>query len=89
MNADVDWPGVSEGDGWDQLESLERIEVYQATGMLIGALDIGGTEALVRLRGHAFANDMTASEAAWAIVKRQISLDPVDWRSGSGTTMGG
>jgi hypothetical protein len=88
MNADVDWHGLGQGDGWGQLASLERVEVYQATGMLIGALDITGTDALVQLRGHAYAQGMTASEAAWAIVKRQIPLDPNDWRSGIDNTGG-
>jgi hypothetical protein len=83
MNSDVDWHGVGQGDAWNQLASLERVEVYQATGMLIGALGITSTEALVRLRGQAFAQNMTASEAAWAIVKRQTVLDPDDWRSGT------
>jgi hypothetical protein len=85
MNADVDWYGLGQGDGWDQLASLERVEVYQATGMLIGALGISGTDALVRLRGHAAAHDMTASEVAWAIVKKRLSLDPDDWQPGYGT----
>jgi hypothetical protein len=57
-----------------QLASLERVEVYQATGMLIGALDIDATEALVRLRAYAFLRGVTATEAAWAIVERRVSL---------------
>jgi hypothetical protein len=33
MTADVDWEGAGQGgDGWEQLASLERVEVYQATG---------------------------------------------------------
>jgi hypothetical protein len=88
MNADVDWRGLGQGDAWDQLASLERVEVYQATGMLIGALGITVTEALVRLRGHAFAQGMTASEAAWAIVKQQVPLNPDDWSSGIDSTGG-
>jgi hypothetical protein len=53
---------------------LERVEVYQATGMIIGALDVDAVEALVRLRAHAFAQGRTASEAAWAIVERRTVL---------------
>lgn len=76
MNADVDWDGAAQGDdGWDQLASLERVEVYQATGMIIGASGVGPAEALVRLRAHAFAYGMTASQVAWAVVERQILLD--------------
>jgi hypothetical protein len=59
----------------DQLASLARVEVYQATGMLMGQLDVGPAEALVRLRAHAFANGLTASDVAWAIVERRLSLD--------------
>ncbi|GIG20223.1 GAF domain-containing protein [Cellulomonas chitinilytica] len=60
--------------GWDQLASLERVEVYQATGMIVAALNIGPDEALVRLRGNAYARGITASELAWEILERR--LDP-------------
>ena len=79
MTADVDWVAAGEGrDGWEQLASLERVEVYQATGMLIAQLDVDAAEALVRLRAYAFAEGVTASEAAWAIVERRVQLDPDD-----------
>lgn len=61
-------------DSWEQLASLERVEVYQATGMIIGHLDIDAAEALVRLRAYAFSHGLTASQAAWAIVERRVSL---------------
>jgi GAF domain len=67
-------PALDDGDGWDQLASLERVEVYQATGMIIGHLDVDASEALVRLRAYAFSQGLTASEAAWAIVERRVSL---------------
>jgi hypothetical protein len=83
MTADVDWYGAGEGDdGWEQLASLERTEVYQATGMLVGALNVGTAEALVRLRAYAFSHDLTASEVAWGIVERRLMLDSDDWRRG-------
>lgn len=74
---DASW---DEQDGWTQLESLERVEVYQATGMLIEALDVDPTEALVRLRAHAFARDLTAVEVAWEIVERRLPLNTPDWK---------
>lgn len=75
MTADVDWVAMAESSsGWDQLVSLQRVEVYQATGMVIAQLDVDAAEALVRLRAYAFANGMTASEAAWGIVERRITL---------------
>jgi GAF domain len=63
-----------EEDGWQQLASLQRVEVYQATGMIIGQLDVDASEALVRLRAFAFRHGLTASEAAWSIVERRVSL---------------
>jgi hypothetical protein len=50
----------------------ERVEVYQATGMLIDRLDVGAAEALMRLRGYAFGHDLTASEVAWGIIEHRI-----------------
>jgi GAF domain-containing protein/ANTAR domain-containing protein len=60
---------------WEQISSLARVEVYQATGMVMAQLDVGPAEALVRLRAYAFANGLTASEVAWSIVERQVSLE--------------
>jgi hypothetical protein len=83
MTATDDSDDVGQGDdGWEQLASLERTEVYQATGMIIGALDVGPTEALVRLRAYALSHGMTASEVAWGIVERRLALDSDDWRPG-------
>ncbi|MGB3168819.1 MAG: ANTAR domain-containing protein, partial [Rhodococcus sp. (in: high G+C Gram-positive bacteria)] len=79
MTSDLDWNAASEGgDGWEQLASLERVEVYQATGMIIGQLDIGPVEALARLRAHAYLAGQTASEVAWDIVERRLVLTPDD-----------
>ena len=76
MSATVDWGGLEAGDPWDQLAGLERVEVYQATGMITVQLDVDATEALVRLRAHAFAHAMTASDVAWAVVNRRLRLRP-------------
>ncbi len=67
-------------DGWTQLASLDRVEVYQATGMIIGALDVDATEALVRRRAYAYAHDLTAVELAWQIVELRVPLDSPDWQ---------
>ncbi|MFC7490886.1 MULTISPECIES: GAF and ANTAR domain-containing protein [unclassified Knoellia] len=61
-----------------QVVDLDRIEVYQATGMLMSQLDVGPAEALVRLRAHAISTDQTASEVAWAIVERRLVLERDD-----------
>lgn len=79
---EVDWATAVEGDdGWEQLASLDRIEVYQATGMLIGLLEVSAIDALARLRAYAFSHGMTASEVAYAIVDGRLPLDGEDWRS--------
>jgi hypothetical protein len=81
MTADIDWTAAGEDeDGWEQLASLQRVEVYQATGMIIAELDIDAAEALVRLRAYAFAKGSTASQTAWAIVERRIVLDGDSWQ---------
>ena len=67
-------------DAWSRLASLERVEVYQATGMIVGALDVDPVEALVRLRAQAFARGMTADELARAVVARRVLLTTPDWQ---------
>lgn len=67
-------------DGWTQLASLDRVEVYQATGMLMGALGVDQTEALVRLRAYAYARDTTAAQVATSIVERRLLLTTPDWQ---------
>lgn len=75
MSAQADLEAHEETeDGWDQLVSLERVEVYQATGMVIAALDVDATEALVRLRANAYARDVTASELAWEVLEGRVDL---------------
>ena len=76
MTLNVDWDDAAQGQslGWEHLAPLERVEVYQATGMIIAALDVTPDEALIRLRAYGFTHNMTASETAWAIVERRLSL---------------
>jgi hypothetical protein len=78
-------------DAWAESATLERVEVYQATGMVMDQLGVTAAEALVRLRAHAFARAMTASELAWQIVRRQYRLDadPDANDRGSGLEGGG
>jgi len=38
-------------------------------------LGVGATEALVRLRAHAFAQELSASEVSWRIIERRLSLE--------------
>lgn len=63
----------------DQLASLARVEVYQATGMLMGAWDVSAPEALVRLRARAFSLGTTAHQLASSIIERTIMVDNQGW----------
>ncbi|MCW2715966.1 MAG: hypothetical protein JWN88_3013 [Frankiales bacterium] len=73
-------------DGWSELATLARVEVYQATGMLMAQLDVGPAEALVRLRAHAFAEGVPVSQVAWRIIERELTLeaDPPHPERGAG-----
>ena len=78
MTADVTWSSAGEGPGgsdWTRLGSLERVEVYQATGMIMDQLDVGPGEALARLRARSFATNRTASSLAWDVIRRVLSFD--------------
>ena len=80
MTSDTDWQKAAEGQGsWDQLASLERAEVYQATGMIIAALEVTPADALVRLRAHAILRGLTASDVAYQILDRRLVLDRDNW----------
>ena len=61
-----------------ELKSLERVEVYQAIGMIMAQLDVDTADALARLRAYAYAHDHTASEVAWAVVQRRLTFDRDD-----------
>ncbi len=91
---DVDDDAVSgsarkQGEGTPP-EELERVEVYQATGMLIAQLDVSAAEAVVRLRAHAMATGQSASQVAFAILEGSLRLDRDDrWRGPAGHGRGG
>ncbi|TGD84455.1 ANTAR domain-containing protein [Mycolicibacterium sp. CH28] len=72
LQAAVDDPTSS---AWAELCLLSRVEVSQATGMLVAQLDLDPTEALVRLRAHAYATDRSATDVARDIVERRLRLD--------------
>ena len=62
-------------DQWEQMASLSRIEVYQATGMIMAQLDLSPTAALIRLRAHAFVNELTATEVAELVISRHLRME--------------
>ena len=51
-----------------------RAEVHQACGMVSEQLEIGLTEAAVRLRAHAYAEDCPLAEVAREVVARRLRL---------------
>jgi hypothetical protein len=51
-----------------------RAEIYQASGMIAIQLQISATEALIRMRAHAFSTDRPLSAVAADIVARRLRL---------------
>lgn len=51
-----------------------RAEIYQASGMIAIQLSIPVSDALLRIRAHAFAHDQTVAETAVEIVARRLRL---------------
>jgi ANTAR domain/GAF domain len=64
-----------DSDLWTELASLTRVEISQATGMLIAQLDVDAAEALVRLRAYAYSTNRSASEVARDILDHGLRLD--------------
>jgi hypothetical protein len=64
----------SDVDASTELDALIRVEVTQATGMLIAQLDVGPAEALVRLRAHAYAENRSATDVARDILAGRLRL---------------
>ncbi len=62
-------------DLWTELTTLTRVEVSQATGMLIDQLDVEPAEALVRLRAYAYAANRSATEVARDILDHGLRLE--------------
>jgi len=72
LQAAVDDPA---SNAWAELSILSRVEVSQATGMLVAQLDIDPAEALVRLRAHAYATNRSATDVARDILDRHLTLE--------------
>lgn len=62
--------GVREGD-------YSRREVHQATGMVLAQMHITPQEALLVLRGHAFANGRSVLEVAADVIDRELDFSPI------------
>lgn len=53
-------------------------EVHQATGFVAVDLGVSLQDALLRIRGHAFAHHMTLADVARQIIERRLQLDDGD-----------
>ena len=71
-------PGERAGplEQWQEMASFARIDVYQATGMVMAQLNMSAVDALVRLRAYAFSRDLTASEVAQLLISRDLRMEP-------------
>lgn len=65
-----------DSDAWAELHALARDEMAEATGMLSAQLDMSPTDALARLRAHAYATGRSATEVARDISQRRLRLGP-------------
>jgi len=61
-------------DGHGDVAGFFRVEVYQAAGMIMVQLGVTIEEAMVRLRAHAFANDVSVRAVSRAVVRRELVL---------------
>lgn len=52
-----------------------QYSIHQATGMVAAQLDVSVTQALIRLRAHAFGNDRALSDVAADVVARKLRFD--------------
>jgi GAF domain-containing protein len=62
------------GDELAEQPAYSRREVHQATGMIIGQLDVSLEEASLLLRAHAFAAGRSVRDVANDVVARRIDL---------------
>ncbi|SFH32007.1 GAF and ANTAR domain-containing protein [Cryobacterium levicorallinum] len=55
---------------------LSRREIHQATGMVLVQMNVTPTDALLLLRGHAFAHGKTVRTIAGDVVARRLQFTP-------------
>jgi len=74
------WPGGYGPETWPGGQTADlafrRAEIDQATGMLTEQLGVSITEAFLRLRAYAYANDLRLTDVASDIVTRRLRLHP-------------
>lgn len=55
-------------------------EIHQATGMVVAQLAVPVRVAYLRLRAHAFANDLPLLDVAREVIERRLRFNPADDR---------
>ena len=66
---------LAEKESPDEEPPIEsRREIHQATGMVVGQLDINATDAFSRIRAYAFSSGFTVQEIAHAVVSRRLDF---------------
>ena len=53
-------------------QGIDRLEVHQATGMVLVQLEIPGEDAFARLRAYAFARGRPLTDVARDVVARRL-----------------
>ena len=71
----VDGHRHTNADGQQPGSELHRLEVYQATGMILEQMQVTPEVALSALRAYAFAHDRTILEVAREVVVRRLRFD--------------
>jgi hypothetical protein len=61
-------------DEWWDVVTFYRVEIHQATGMIMDKLEVPALEALARLRARAFASGLGVLELARQIVSRELDV---------------
>lgn len=68
----TDPAGPDHAGGWLDQGLGHRAEIHQATGMVVAQLEISATDALARLRAHAFAHQRLLIDVAKDVVERRL-----------------
>jgi hypothetical protein len=68
-------PG-GDGGGWLDPALVLRAEIHQATGMVLVQLGISATDALARLRAHAFSHQLLLIDVARDVVTQRLVFSP-------------
>jgi hypothetical protein len=71
--------GIEGGDHRPEEAGLQRPEVHQATGMIIGQVGVTAAVALIRLRAYAYAHDQQLRDVAADVVARRLRFHPAGW----------